>query len=115
MTPVSVLIHVPDVDQGLDWYQRAFPNAKQIYLKEFDMKLLDINGFMIEIVKADAKVVSGKAGSVLYWQVNSIDKALAHFQHLGANVYRGPMAIEEGLSMCQVEDPFGNLIGLRGK
>ncbi|ENQ8069515.1 TPA: glyoxalase/bleomycin resistance/dioxygenase family protein, partial [Vibrio parahaemolyticus] len=23
--------------------------------------------------------------------------------------------IEDGLSMCQVEDPFGNLIGLRGK
>ncbi|MBE3659112.1 glyoxalase/bleomycin resistance/dioxygenase family protein, partial [Vibrio navarrensis] len=26
-----------------------------------------------------------------------------------------PMEIENGLSMCQVEDPFGNLIGLRGK
>ncbi|MEZ8336060.1 glyoxalase/bleomycin resistance/dioxygenase family protein, partial [Vibrio splendidus] len=28
--------------------------------------------------------------------------------------YRGPMAIENGLFMCQIEDPFGNLIGLRG-
>ncbi|MBE4422408.1 glyoxalase/bleomycin resistance/dioxygenase family protein, partial [Vibrio parahaemolyticus] len=25
------------------------------------------------------------------------------------------MEIEDGLSMCQVEDSFGNLIGLRGK
>ncbi|TOL44982.1 glyoxalase/bleomycin resistance/dioxygenase family protein, partial [Vibrio parahaemolyticus] len=39
----------------------------------------------------------------------------AHFQKLGARLYRGPMEIEDGLSMCQVEDPFGNLIGLRGK
>ena len=27
----------------------------------------------------------------------------------------GPMEIEGGQSICQIEDPFGNLIGLRGK
>lgn len=115
MKPVSVLIHVPDVDQGLDWYKKAFPNAKERYLEAFNMRLLDISGFMIEIVKADAKVGSGKAGSVLYWAVSSVNDALEHFESLGAKLYRGPIAIEEGLRMCQIEDPFGNLIGLRGQ
>ena len=115
MKPVSVLIHVVDVDQGFDWYKKAFPNAKERYLEAFDMRLLDISGFMIEIVKADAKVGSGKAGSVLYWPVSSVNDALEHFESLGAKLYRGPMAIEEGLRMCQIEDPFGNLIGLRGR
>lgn len=115
MKPVSVLTHVPDVDQGLDWYKKAFPIAKERYLEAFDMRLLDISGFMIEVVKADVKVGSGKAGSVLYWQVSSIDKTLEHFRSLGAKLYRGPMAIEKGLRMCQIEDPFGNLIGLRGR
>ncbi|GAB6263071.1 hypothetical protein PSSHI_33150 [Photobacterium sp. R1] len=42
-------------------------------------------------------------------------KSLAYFESLGAKLYRGSMEIENGLSMCQVENPFGNLIGLRGK
>ncbi|ELV8773465.1 glyoxalase/bleomycin resistance/dioxygenase family protein, partial [Vibrio harveyi] len=49
------------------------------------------------------------------WSVGNLCVALADFQKLGARLYRGPMEIEDGLSMCQVEDPFGNLIGLRGK
>ncbi|MDX8425330.1 VOC family protein, partial [Vibrio parahaemolyticus] len=39
---------------------------------------------------------------------------LSRFEAIGASLYRGPMEIENGLSMCQLEDPFGNLIGLRG-
>ncbi|MEZ8051438.1 VOC family protein, partial [Vibrio sp. 1F169] len=45
---------------------------------------------------------------VLYWSVNNLDKALDHFEELGAKLYRGPMAIENRLFMCQIEDPFGN-------
>ncbi len=31
MTPAAVLIHVPNVEQGLDWYQKAFPEATPVY------------------------------------------------------------------------------------
>ena len=112
---MTLLIHVSDIEKGLAWYQKAFPNAKERYLKEFDMKLLDVNGFILEIVMSDDKVASGKAGTVLYWLVDSLNDALTHFESIGAKLYRGPMAIESGLRMCQVEDPFGNLIGLKGK
>ncbi|MDB4224162.1 hypothetical protein N9850_10355 [Granulosicoccus sp.] len=27
MQPLAVLIHVPDVELGLSWYQKAFPDA----------------------------------------------------------------------------------------
>jgi len=64
---------------------------------------------------ADEKVSSGKSGTVLYWSVDHLTGSLERFYSLGAKLYRGPMDIEDGLSMCQVEDPFGNLIGLRGK
>ncbi|TQP19207.1 MULTISPECIES: glyoxalase/bleomycin resistance/dioxygenase family protein [Vibrio] len=115
MTPAAVLIHVPNVEQGLSWYQKAFSDAKPVYHSDFDFTVLDLNGFSIEIVQADEKVGSGKNGTVLYWSVNNLSKSLACFEALGAKLYRGPMEIENGLSMCQVEDPFGNLIGLRGK
>ncbi|WP_081959347.1 VOC family protein [Aeromonas finlandensis] len=114
MTPVAVLVHVPDVGAALAWYQRAFPNAVAVYYPEFNFTVLDLNGFSLEIVQADEKVESGKKGTVVYWSVDSLSRALNHFEALGAKLYRGPMEIENGFSMCQVEDPFGNLIGLRG-
>ena len=114
MTPSAVLVHVPDVAKGLEWYKKAFPEAVPIYHPEFDFTVLDLNSFSLEIVQADEKVGSGKNGTVIYWSVDSLSVALARFEALGAYLYRGPMEIEDGLSMCQVEDPFGNLIGLRG-
>jgi predicted enzyme related to lactoylglutathione lyase len=115
MTPVAILIHVQNISQGLKWYQKAFPNAVPVYYSEFDFTVLRANGFSLEIVQADEKVSSGKNGTVVYWAVSNLEESLAHFQSLGAKLYRGPITIENGLSMCQLEDPFGNLIGLRGQ
>ncbi|TXM07127.1 glyoxalase/bleomycin resistance/dioxygenase family protein, partial [Vibrio parahaemolyticus] len=28
MKPIAILIHVPNVEKGLAWYQNAFPSAK---------------------------------------------------------------------------------------
>lgn len=84
-------------------------------LEGFELSILRFNGFSIEIVLADEKVSAGKNGTVVYWAVDHLTNSLEHFYSLGAKLYRGPMNIEDGLSMCQVEDPFGNLIGLRGK
>ncbi|OOE63740.1 VOC family protein [Salinivibrio kushneri] len=112
--PSALLVYVPNVNEGLEWYRKAFPNAMPIYYPDFDFTVLDLNGFQLEIVQADEKVRNGKCGTVLYWLVDDLLSALEHFKTIGAELYRGPMAIEHGLSMCQVTDPFGNLIGLRG-
>ncbi|MGR5307453.1 glyoxalase/bleomycin resistance/dioxygenase family protein [Vibrio mediterranei] len=114
MTPVAVLVHVEDVDKGLEWYKKAFPKAVPIYHSEFDFTVLDLGGVSLEIVQADEKVGAGKNGTVVYWSVGNLTESLSHFEALGATLYRGPLKIEHGLSMCQLEDPFGNLIGLRG-
>lgn len=115
LKPVVLLVHVPDIKLGLSWYKSAFPMAVAECIEESDFTVLNLNGFSIEIVQADSKVGSGKCGTVLYWAVDSLEGAILHFETLGAKLYRGPMEIESGLSMCQFEDPFGNLIGLRGK
>ncbi|HFQ5022800.1 TPA: VOC family protein [Vibrio vulnificus] len=114
MTPVAILVYVPDVEIGLRWYQQAFPEAVPMHLPDFDFTVLDVNGFSIEIVQSDDKVSEGKKGTVLYWSVRDLSFEISRFEALGAFLYRGPMEIENGLSMCQLEDPFGNLIGLRG-
>ncbi|CAN7438796.1 VOC family protein [Neorhizobium sp. LjRoot104] len=110
----AVLIHVADVAQALDWYQAAFPHAVRRNLEAFDFQFLDVGGICLEIVPADEKVGMGASGSVVYWQVDDFDAALDHVVAIGAMLYRGPIHIQNGLRMCQVRDPWGNCIGLRG-
>ena len=114
MKPVALLIHAPDVPAALAWYTSVFPNAKQIYHAAFDFTALDVDGFLLEIVPGDEKVSAGLAGTVVYWAVEDLALGIDRLQQLGAVLYRGPIAIENGLGMCQFKEPFGNLIGLRG-
>jgi predicted enzyme related to lactoylglutathione lyase len=115
LKPIALLVHVPNVKLGLEWYKKAFPMAVETNLEHSDYTVLNINGFSIELVPADDKVGTGKYGTVMYWLVDSLNESQECFYALGAKLYRGPMNIENGLSICQLEDPFGNLIGLRGK
>ncbi|RYD41717.1 MAG: glyoxalase/bleomycin resistance/dioxygenase family protein [Verrucomicrobiaceae bacterium] len=115
-SPIAgVLVHVADISEGLAWYERAFPHAARRRIDEpLPIEYLAIGDVMLEIVPADKKVASGAAGSVVYWRVEHFEAAVAHFESLGAPLYRGPLAIENGQQMGQVRDPWGNCIGLRG-
>ena len=111
----AVMIHVSDVEAGLSWYQAAFPGSQRQKIAEFDFIYLDYKSTMLEIVKADDKVASGAAGSVVYWHVDDFQQRLDHLISLGASLYRGPINIENDMKMCQVKDIWGNCIGIRGK
>ena len=114
MQPLAIMIHVPEVDAGIAWYTKAFPQAKKVLLPGSGIDALKIGNFLIEVVESDEKVSSGKSGTVLYWQVDNLLVAMGHFQGLGSHIHRGPLKIEQGMGMCQLTDTFGNLIGLRG-
>lgn len=109
----AVMIHVGDVEAGLEWYRKAFPGSAKRTIAEFDY--LAYQGVMIELVQADEKVSSGASGSVVYWQVDTFQQRLGMLLSLGATLHRGPLAIDRGMQMCQVRDPWGNCIGIRGK
>lgn len=111
----AVLVHTPDFVAALDWYERAFVGARRVHLDAWNHTILRFGDIDIEPVRADHKVGAGPAGSVVYWQVTDFDRALEHMQSVGATLYRGPMDIEGGEAMCQVRDPWGNCIGLRGR
>lgn len=108
------MVHVADVEAALAWYQRAFPSATRSALVDDGFTFLQLGDVRIELVPADEKVASGSAGSVVYWRVDDLHEAIRHFESLGAKVYRGPMPVEDGWGMCQVRDPWGNCVGLRG-
>jgi uncharacterized protein len=108
------MIHVSDVELALRWYQRALPEAGRVSIGSPAFECLSLHGVLIEIVPQDEKVGSGAFGSVVYWQVDDFDEALARLQSLGGRLYRGPLQLEDSECMCQVQDPWGNCIGLRG-
>ena len=111
----AVMVHVPQVEAGLAWYQRAFPLARRMTVGgEQAFERLSVGEVFIDVVLSDSKVSSGAAGSVVYWRVAQLESALFLMQSVGATLYRGPMLIENGEAMCQVQDPWGNCIGLRG-
>jgi predicted enzyme related to lactoylglutathione lyase len=108
------MIYVPDRLTGIEWYQRAFPKAQRIKLPPEDFECLEYGGVLIEIVSSDEKSVSGCGGSIVYWATSDFALSLQHFLDIGAEIYRGPLTIEGGQRMCQVRDPWGNCLGLRG-
>ena len=110
----AVMVHVPSVSEGLAWYERAFPSAKRAFVSNPDFEFLSLGDIRIEVVAADDKVATGAAGSVVYWLVHDFEATLTHLLQLGAVIYRGPLNIEGGQRMCQVRDPWGNCLGLRG-
>lgn len=114
MKPCAIMIHVSDVSLGLDWYRKVFPTTVCFFHETCNLAVLQLGSFVIEIVQADEKVFSGKAGTVMYWSVSNFESTLNRFLSLGSKLYRGPMKIENEKKMCQIEDPFGNLIGLIG-
>lgn len=111
----AVMIHVPDWKEGLVWYEKAFPDAKRINYPEYNFECLELHGVQIEVVNADEKVGVGPFGLAVDWEVENFDEAINHLIALGATLYRGPGELEYGRRMCKLKDPFGNLIGLRGK
>ena len=104
---------VPSPREAAQWYSMLFSaaiapagNPEHVFIR--------MGAHEVWFHRADSKVSAGAAGQVAYWQVDSFDAALVKAQELGAVLYRGPLDRGDGFFMCQVKDPFGNLIGLVG-
>jgi predicted enzyme related to lactoylglutathione lyase len=109
----SVMIHVPDIQAACKWYADVLGLEPKYLLPDYPV--LRIGGVEICFHKADAKVSTGKAGTVIYWRVESFEGAVRYILRKGGQLHRGPLPLEDGDAICQIQDPFGNLFGLIGK
>ena len=71
----------------------------------------DVGGYELGL-NPDVSSGTGAGGTVAYWGVEDIDKAVAHFTGLGATVVEAAHEVGEGIKVATVADPFGNPIGL---
>ncbi len=110
----AVMIHAPCVKEGLGWYQKAFPSSVLRRELNSQFEYITIDGISLEVVQADSKGPLGAGGTVVYWRAESFEERLQFLISIGATLFRGPMDIEGNERICQVLDPYGNPIGIRG-
>lgn len=110
---VELMYFVPDRHEATAWYAKLF-DAPITYLDHPDHFFVLVGDQEIWFSEADHKVSAGTAGQVAYWRVDCFDTALEKAMQMGAVLYRGPLDRGDGSWMCQVKDPFGNLLGFFG-
>jgi predicted enzyme related to lactoylglutathione lyase len=80
-----------------------------------DFSSFELSGTYLNLHLADIKSPLSTGGSVGYITVpnlqNMIQKALA----LGAEIWRGPLTVKKDLTIVQIKDPYGNILGFEQK
>ena len=98
------------------WWAAAF-GAEQVDVEEHaqgpfvSFKTRDIE-FGVHV--ADPKKNPRGGSPVIYWSVNSVGSARDLLVARGATPHRGPIEVDHHRSICQLQDPYGNIFGLEG-
>ncbi len=105
---------VSNVEAAKDWFH-SFTGLAPIEDSP-NFVAFQLGTSTLEILLADEKNPASFGGSIGYWMVKDLDKAIAKAESLGAEVYRGPLYVSEiNKTICQISTPFGANIGLEAK
>ena len=107
-----VVMFVPSVRAAAEWYSSAL--GLPIACLDDNFGYIKVGSSQLCFHVADEKADAGRGGQVAYWRVSSLAETRARLERAGATLYRGPLVIGNGEAICQMSDPFGNLLGLIG-
>jgi predicted enzyme related to lactoylglutathione lyase len=110
----AVYLFVSDIRKSSAWYSKVL--GIPLSIDEENFGLINIGGSELCFHQADEKSPVSLGGSVGYWQVDDLLHTAQLFEKHDGKIYRGPISIpnlDQGI--CQIKDPFGNVIGLQGK
>ena len=111
---LTVLLFVDDIKSSSDWYKVFMRQEPAEQTSEFAS--FDVGGTFLNFHRADAKSPVSTGGSVSYWLVDDLNKTIEAAIRLGGQIYRGPLYVPEVRgTICQIKDPFGNIIGLESR
>lgn len=105
----TVIYHVSDLARARDWYARAF--GVQPYFDEPFYVGFNIAGFELGL-DPDTSNSSRGNSVVAYWGVDDIAAEHDRLLALGATRKAEIKDVGEGIKVAEVNDPFGNAIGL---
>jgi predicted enzyme related to lactoylglutathione lyase len=108
-----VRLCVESVEVSTRWYAKVLDIPPNVLTPTFG--LITLGATRIEFAPSDEKNPKGRGGAVGYLHVKDLEATIARFEQNGAEIYRGPLPVpEEGLTICQMLDPYGNVLGLVG-
>ncbi|PRY13610.1 VOC family protein [Kineococcus rhizosphaerae] len=108
----TVFLFVADLPGAVRWYTDRLgdPPVEEIpQLAVFDTGA----GRLVLHVEDEFNTGAGVSGPVAYWDVADVDAVTAAWVAHGALAHRGPKTVFGGQRLCQLLDPFGNLVGIR--
>jgi predicted enzyme related to lactoylglutathione lyase len=105
----SVVYFVEDPKQVATWYEALLQITP--YKSDTNFTGFRVGEMELCFHKADAKSELHGA-QIAYWLVTDLKMVAAAFKRLGATIYREPIMIEDGSHIMQMQDPFGNILGL---
>lgn len=103
---------VKDLEASKGWYSKALGVSPWLDIPNYVE--FRVGQSALALAPADEKSPYSKGGQIAYWRVHELDSVISHFTAHGAEVYRGPLDIENGEAICQIQDPFGNVLGFVG-
>ncbi|MFT6630923.1 MAG: putative enzyme related to lactoylglutathione lyase [Bacteriovoracaceae bacterium] len=100
---------------------KDFMSSKAFVERLFEMSPIEdqelfasymLEGIIIDLVQEDDFNLSSSGGAIPYWEVSGLDDVLAKAQQLGAEIYRGPLLVEETLQkIVQIKSSCGLILG----
>ena len=108
---VNVFSFVEDLDAATAWYTARLGAQPAVTAEQ--LLMFEVGAARLTLHRIDEFNAGGPDGQVAYWDVDDVDSLVADWTAHGAVAHRGPKTIFTGERLCQVLDPFGNLVGLR--
>jgi len=106
----TVIYKAPDLARAKAWYSTVFgisPYFDQPFYVGFN-----VGGYELGLDPDTTGSKPGPGGSVAYWGVANLDRAMAQATKAGATIVSAAQDVGEGIRVGSVADPFGNVIGL---
>jgi len=106
----SAISPVPDLARARAWYTEWL--GIEPYFDESFYVGFDLNGFELGLHPESPDHRAGRSGAVAYWKVTDLDAEWARLLQIGATALSSPRDVGGGVRVAQVQDPFGNAIGV---
>jgi predicted enzyme related to lactoylglutathione lyase len=108
---VNVFYFVSDLNAGIAWYGELL--GPPVEVRE-QLAMFPVGDARLTVhVTDEFNTSAGLQGPVAYWDVDDVDQIVTDLVARGGTAHRGPKTIFTGERLCQLLDPFGNLIGFR--
>jgi len=106
----TVIYYVPDLTKAKEWYSQAF--QVQPYFDEVFYVGFNIGGYELGLHPEDTPVKEKSLSVMTYWGVEDIEKEYARLISLGAISHQAPQNVGGEITVAEVKDLWGNIIGL---